>query len=53
MNKIFAGFIFLFLNFNIHFGQGTLALIPDFVGTLLLYLGAKEMAGESPYFVKV
>src|SRR5574344_1033321 len=52
MTKIFVGFLFAFLNFNLHMGSGTLGLIPDFVGYLLLLLGVKELAGESDYFTK-
>ena len=44
MAKIFAGFLFVFLNFNLNFNNGasgSLNLLPDFVGFILLYLGTQ------------
>ena len=42
MSKIFAGFLFVFLNFNLTLNQTyTVNLLPDFIGFLLLYLGTR------------
>ena len=46
MSKIFAGFLFVFLNFNLTLNQTyTVNLLPDFIGFLLLYLGTRELLG--------
>ena len=52
MNKLFWGFIFVFLNFNIDLGAVRIGLIPTFVGYLLFYAGLSELAEESPRFEK-
>lgn len=43
MKKIFIGLIFIFFNFNITLDASILPLMPDFVGYLLISVGAKEM----------
>ena len=51
MSKIFAGFLFVFLNFNLTLNQTyTVNLLPDFIGFLLLYLGTRELLEESPRY---
>lgn len=53
MNKIFAGFLFIFFSFNITFEAHTIDLVPTFVGYILLLLGYKEMALESDKFASL
>jgi glucan phosphoethanolaminetransferase (alkaline phosphatase superfamily) len=53
MSSIFTGFLFIFLDLNLTFGQARLELIPDFIGYIILLNGLKEMSGESPAFDKV
>ena len=45
MKKLFWGFFFIFINFNIAINSHVLNLIPSFVGYLLLYQAAGELAG--------
>lgn len=52
MNKLFWGFFFLFLNFNLNFNGASLQLLPDWVGFILLYLACGELLGESEMFQK-
>jgi hypothetical protein len=53
MKKIFIGLIFIFFNFNITLGTSILPLLPDFIGYLLISLGAKEMIDASAKFDNV
>ena len=50
MKKIFWGFFFVFINFNLTLNGHTVNLLPDFVGYILLYQAAGELAGESGRF---
>ena len=50
MKRIFWGFFFVFINFNLSFNAHTLNLIPTFVGYILLYQAAGELAGENRRF---
>lgn len=52
MKKIFAGLVFSLLNINIIIGESAaeLAVLPDFVGYLLILAGAKQLADESNEF---
>lgn len=52
MNKLFWGFLFLFLNIEINLGSVQIGLLPAFVGYALFYSGLSELAGESPRFEK-
>ena len=52
MDKLFWGFFFLFLNFNLNFNGASLGLLPDWVGFILLYLGCSELESESALFQK-
>ena len=45
MKKVFWGFFFIYLNFNLTLNGFTLNLLPDFVGYLLLYQAAGTLAG--------
>ena len=53
MKKIFWGFFFVYLNFNLTINGFGLNLIPDFVGYILLYQAAGTLAGESGQFRKL
>ncbi len=54
MNKILLGVLFLILDINITPAEGmVIGLIPDFVGYLLLWKGAKEYFDISKYFGRV
>lgn len=53
MTKIFIGFIFIFLDFNLNLDSAQIGLIPDFIGYIVMGNGLIEMAGESPFFGKV
>ena len=53
MKKIFIGLIFIFFNFNITLNATILPLLPDFVGYLLISIGAKELIGTSIKFDNV
>ena len=53
MTKIFAGFLFVFLNFNFTLNDTyAINLLPDFVGFILLYMGTRELLEESPRYTK-
>ena len=52
MNKLFWGFFFLFLNFNLNFNGASLQLLPDWVGFVLLYAACSELESESELFQK-
>ena len=43
MKKILVGSVFVFFSMNLSLGEGTLGLLPDFVGYFLLLQGAKEL----------
>lgn len=43
MKKILLGAIFVFFSVNVPLGEGTLGLLPDFVGYFFLLQGAKEL----------
>lgn len=47
MTKIFIGFLFAFLDFNLLLNGHVLNLLPDFVGTILMLLGTQELSVES------
>ena len=51
MTKIFVGFLFVFLNFNLTLNDTyVINLLPDFVGFILLYVGTRELLEESPRY---
>lgn len=52
MDKLFWGFFFLFLNFNLNVNGTSLGLLPDWVGYILLYLGCSALERESDLFGK-
>ncbi len=53
MDKIFIGFLLIFLDFNLFFGYSQIGLIPDFVGYIVMIKGLEEMARESTRFETV
>ncbi|MDY3985029.1 hypothetical protein [Dysosmobacter sp.] len=54
MSRLFWGFFFIFINFNLTFnGTHALNLLPPFVGYLLLLSGTGELAAESDLFQSV
>lgn len=50
MKKLFWGFFFIYLNFNLNLNQHTLNILPDFLGYILLLQGMKELDEESGLF---
>ena len=52
MNKLFWGFFFLFVNFNLNFNGSSINLLPDWLGLILLYQACGELLGESEMFQK-
>lgn len=50
MKKVFWGFFFVYLNFNLTLNGHALNLLPDFVGYILLFQAAGALAGESARF---
>lgn len=51
MSKLFVGFIFVLLDFNLNLGESVvLGLIPDFVGYIFLFRGLGELERESRHF---
>lgn len=50
MKLLFWGFFFIFFNFNFNINQYSLNVLPDFVGYILLFQGAKALEAESRYF---
>lgn len=53
MELFFFGFLFLLFDYNIAVGSGTLALIPAFVGYLLLFFASRPLARTYPAFQKL
>ena len=54
MGKLMAGFLFLFLSFNLNLGESvSINLLPEFVGFLFLCAGFTELCDESPCFMKL
>jgi hypothetical protein len=43
----------IFLDFNLNLGNSQIGLIPDFAGYIVMINGLREMADESPLFMKV
>ena len=52
MDKLFLGFFFLFLDFNLNFNGASLNLLPEWVGHILLYVACGELLQESELFQK-
>jgi len=53
MNKIFAGMMFIFINFHINIGAARVGLIPDFIGYIFMMQGLIQLQGFSPRFAKI
>lgn len=52
MFKLAIGIVLIMLNYSIEIGDIVIGIIPDFLGYFVLYLGLKELNGESIYFRK-
>ena len=52
MKKLFWGFFFIYLNFNLNVNQYSLNVLPDFVGYIFLIKGIDPLNGESTFFEK-
>jgi len=50
LKKLFWGFFFIYLNFNLNLNQYSLNILPNFVGYILLLQGIKQLEGESRFF---
>lgn len=53
MKKIFFAYIFMLISFDFNIDIYTIGVFPDFVGSILLLLGLREMATESKNFKKI
>ncbi len=52
MDKIFIGFILIFLDFNFTIGNVRIDILPDFVGYIVMIYGLIEMTSKSPRFME-
>ena len=50
MKKLFWGFFFVYLNFNLNLNAHSINLLPNFVGWWLVLQGMEELKHESRYF---
>lgn len=50
MSRLFWGFFFIFVNFNLNLNAHTLNILPPFVGYLLLLQGMRDLETESELF---
>jgi hypothetical protein len=50
VNNIFYGLLFVFLDFNVTFGNSKIGLIPDFIGFILIFTGLKELSAGKDRF---
>lgn len=53
MDSILAGLCFILLDFTLIFPTRTVALIPDFIGYLLLYRGLKDLFAKTPALARL
>lgn len=53
MNNLFTGMIFVFLGFNITFGNSKFDILPDFIGFYLIFKGLEELQDKSDNFTKI
>ena len=53
MSKIFAGMLFIFLNFDINLPTSTIGLIPSFIGYFFMLKGLTELSGFSRRFTAI
>lgn len=53
MQFLFAGMLFVLLDFNLNLGSAVVGVLPAFVGYLLLAKGLKQMQAVQPRFGKV
>ena len=52
MNKVFFGFLFIFLDINLKLNAHSLNLLPDWLGYILVICGLNELRGESERFTQ-
>ena len=52
MNRLFWGFLFVVLDYELKIGSATLGLLPDFGGYFLLMKGMESLADENEYFAR-
>ena len=50
MNRIFAGMVFIFIEFNININTSQIGLFPDFVGYIFMAQGLTELSQKSRRF---
>ena len=50
MNKLFFGFLLLFVNINLTFNGHTVNILPEWAGYCLIYSGLNDLAGEGEHF---
>ena len=50
MKKLFWGFFFVYLNFNLNLNAHSINILPNFVGWWLVLQGMEELKHESRYF---
>ena len=50
MNKLFFGFLLLFINVNLTFNGHTVNVLPEWAGYCLIYSGLNDLAGEGEHF---
>lgn len=53
MKNFFLGFLFIFVNLNVPFGEITINFLPEFLGYMFILRGIKEFKDYSPEFTKV
>ena len=50
MNKLFFGFLLIFVDFNLNLNGHTLNIFPDWAGYCLIYAGLNDLANEGEHF---
>ncbi len=50
MNKLFFGFLLIFVNLNLTFNGHTLNVLPDWAGYCLMYSGLNDLLDEGEHF---
>ena len=53
MNRVFAGLLLVFINFNLDIGASRIGLVPDFLGYIFMLHGTAELVQYSVRFIKV
>ncbi len=50
MNKLFFGFLLIFINFNLTINGHTINIFPEWAGYCLMYSGLNDLANEGEHF---